>query len=262
MIAIGGSRKTFIVDVETGEKLSRIEHKTYSQSICFTPDGSGIMDSRGKIYNIETGEEDGKLPGSMFGDRYIQGIKVNPRYDQIATSEWNRGVRIIDWESKKQRQLETDDASSFFYKIEFSGNGKLLAATTYPVSRPGSSQTGDSELFVWESKSGKLKHRIKLPVSSYNTIRFGTDNESVFLHSPGQIGVTQIPLDDNESVAANRWHQTPIYQLGFLSDGETLVAAAQLGGVSRVQAHDLVARCLRLSRRDADFLSQNVIQQS
>ena len=230
-IAMTGSQVTFVVDVESGEKISKIKHKNYSQSVSFTPDGSGIMDSRGKVYDVETGEEDGKIPGSMFGERYIQGIKINPRYDQIATSEWNRGIKIIDWGSKKQRDLENKNTSSFFHQIEFSGNGKLLAATTYPISQPGVGETGDSELYVWESKSGKLKHRVKLPISNYNTIRFGADNESVFLHSPGQIGVTQIALDESESVAANNWHQTPIYQLGFLSDGETLVAAAQQGAV-------------------------------
>ncbi len=230
-IAVGGSQTSFVFELDSGKFIKKLTHSRYSQAICFTGDGSGIIDSAGDIYDVDSGEKVGKLPGSTFGQRYIQQIEVNPRFGTVALAAWNQGVELYDLESKKKIELDIKDESNFFYRMGFSGNGKLLAATTYPLNRLGTGASSDSKLYVWEAKSGKLKNVIELPFVNSQSLRFSSDNESVYVQQVGQIGVTQIQLDEKKVTQAVGWHQSPIGHIGFMPGDETIYAAPHQGNV-------------------------------
>ena len=225
--ALGTGQETYLVDLESGEKLSKIKHQNYSQTLAFMADNQ-FVDSSGTIFDIESGEKVETLPSRVFG-QYLQSIKVNPKNENVvAASQWNQGVILYDLERKKRIDLEMPGKAKSFLLCEFSGNGKLIAGATYAYNS-ASGKPQRSEIYVWDVERGKLKNRFTASAGQMMALRFSADNKYLYSKAHGEFGITDWDLSEKEQSKVDRGITSPIQKLAFSPDGERVLAAPQLG---------------------------------
>ena len=226
-IAVGSGEFALVFDVKTGEKKCKIKHRGYSQALAFSSDGKQLVDGSCQLYDCETGEKGKKLPRQIFGG-HSQNLQFSPKENIVASANWNSGMIVYDLDNKEKIELELPNGKGkHFYKVEFSGNGKLIAGSTYPYSTMG--KAASPEVYVWDLKTKKLKNQIDLGSGNLQRIRFSANNEILYTKSHNQFGISAWDLSIKKQKGNAKGNSNPISQMKFMADDETIVALSQQG---------------------------------
>lgn len=227
-VALGFGNRTEIYDVVSGEKRSEVKHDNYVQFITFAKSGDELLDSFGRFFDIDTGDEKGKLPAEVF-DRSLSSFKVAPKGNLMAATAWNREVILYDVDRGKVIDLQDlgeGDRRPQLYMIEFSNNGKLIAASAYAnAALPGQG----ARLYVWNVDSGKLVEQFDLPGAQMRRMRFSADNERLFTKMYGEFGLSEWEIDGrvDQSEQSLRGNVSPISTFQFVGDQAIVAGSGQ-----------------------------------
>ena len=227
-VVLGFGQRTEIYDAQTGELIRKLKHDSWMQSAVFDHEGKRLIDGRGKIVDLETGDTDGKLPRMIFG-QYLNALKYHPKKNMLAATEWSKGVTLYDFDKKEKIELESAKsvAQQHLYSIEFSSDGKLLAGASYANWQ---TQKGRPMLIVWDIDSGKIVDEIELTGGYISRFRISHDNKTIYAKSNGQYGLSRYPIDGDRKPASNvRAITNPIQHFRFVDGEDHLMACPAQG---------------------------------
>ena len=228
-IAIYSGQRVIVFDSQSGEQLADFKTDNYVQKYVFIKDGSQLLASNGTIYSPETGEKIGSLPKRIFG-QWMQVVTVNPKNtNQVIGAQWNKGVIVFDLEEEEQTELEVDGGARHFTQLAVSGNGKLLAAASQTVNQLGK-QTSKKVIYVWDLESGEIKNKLEHTYQHLAFLRFSSTGDFLYSKSHNEFGVTEWDLSKKFSKLDRKGHTSPIHQLRFDADGESVFTSSYDGG--------------------------------
>ncbi len=227
-LALTDGNHILLFDAQSGEMLKTIKVQNYVRSLVFVDDGNKLIDSSGKIYSGEDGEELGQLPSRRF-PRWMQSVRVNPKNtNQLAVTDWNKGVTVYDIKNEELTELQKDNDSSRILIAAFSGNGRLLAGASTPTNSP-MGKTGRANIFVWELETGKIQNKFELPGGQISTLKFASTNDVLYSKSHNQHGISEWDLSQKEAKSEFRGHNSPIYHMEFCPEGDSILTASFQG---------------------------------
>lgn len=225
-VAFCGGQQTVIIDIEKEEKVSSLAKTTWTNSVAFSRDGEKLLTNHGSCFDVRTGEEEKE----MFKDKgtivQYSTVTTNPKHNVIAAGHWSGALTIFDFEKERKYTIEqpTKKQTNIF-QLEFSGDGKLLAA----VAR-STQQDQEQEIIVWDWKSKKIKTRFPIQRGNVVALRFSLDDESVFTKFSNTIGVSKWSLAEKDAKKRTVSRSNiPIRTLKFSSDGEMVTTLGLTG---------------------------------
>ena len=229
-VALFDGYRALIYDTNSGEKVAELKSgDNYVQKYVFIDDGEKLLASNGNIYSCETGEKTGTWPKSVF-NQWSQSVSVNPKNsNQIAVSEWNKGVILYDLEQEEKVKLELDTGTRHYSVTAFSGNGKLLAAGSQSYNAVGNTNT-KSVIYVWNVETGKLENKFEHHSQHQAILKFSSNSEKLYSKSHNEIGVTEWDLSKKTAKSNPKGHTSPVYHLRFASDNESIFTSSYGGG--------------------------------
>ena len=228
MVLLGYGQRSEIYDSQTGELIRKLKHKSWLQSAVFDHEGKRLIDGRGKIIDIETGETLGKLPRMVFG-QHLNAMKFHPKKNIIAATEWSKGVTLYDMDEKEKIELEVAKSikQQQLYNIEFSPDGKLLAAASHTNWQ---AKSGKPMIVVWEVETGKIVDEVEISGGYLARFRFSADNKFIFSKSHGQYGLSKYVIDRKRGDSTReRTITNPIQRFQFVDSDEQIMACPQQG---------------------------------
>ena len=229
-IAMSDGYRVLVYDTNSGEKLSQIKTgDNYIQKLVFIEEGDKLLASNGNIFSCETGEKTGTWPQKVFG-QWSQYVCVNPKNsNQVAAASWNSGVVLYDLETEEKTKLDLESGNRNYSVLAFSGNGKRLAAASQVYNATGNVE-GQSVIYVWDVESGKLKNKFEHHSRHQAILKFSANNDKLYSKSHNQIGITEWDLSEKTAKSNPKGHTSPIHQLRFDDDGDSLFTFSHGGG--------------------------------
>jgi WD40 repeat protein len=211
-LAIGKGNEVVVFDTATGavrRTLSGHKGRGRVYAAAFSPGGQFLAATTwgegcaACVWDLSTGKLTLKLEGHT--DAKVSGVAFSPNGAQLATSSWDRTVRL--WEvatGKEQHVLETDAVRGY---LAYSPNGRLIAAAG-----------ADGVVWVWDAGEGKEVVRLR-GHWGLGGLAFSPDGKLLAVGTDRMLKVwdtaTWEPTRELEACAA--W-------LAFTPDGQTLLA--------------------------------------
>ncbi len=221
------SRAIIVLDVESGQELTRIEHSGPSKCIEFSPDSTKLTTGGGKsigddnsaqLWNAETGEEILKM-NHMDS---VEDVAFSPDGKMIASAGIDQSV--ILWDIQVQETNTNIELNISINNIAYSPDGEKLAATI------GNLGGNSGQVILWDAHSYK-ELDIKYFDDQANVASFSPNGEMMAISfADGTIRMLDVQtwkelhkLENNSDVIAIR----------FSRDGRKLASASN-NGIARL----------------------------
>ncbi len=237
-VLVLSSEEASLCDPATGKPTQRLGDRTRGVGVgSATPDGKcAIMSSSDAaiVWDLRTGQTRQAFDLRPFESQQIAMYKpyISPGGQQVLVSGWlNKGKETpafsVLWDVSTGRRLhDLRGHSSMLCCAAFSPDERQLATAAY-----------DSVCVLWETSSGKERHRIKLE-SSPNAMVFSPDGRLLV------VGVSRTAtIFDTESGKAVRSLEglsDSIAQIAFTHDGKrVMLATGRYGDQATLQLRDV-----------------------
>ncbi len=223
-------------DIVEGKELARFDRKDasyaeawYTRSVCFLPDGTGILLRRENVVEL-IDRQSGKSLYTLAAKEKYRASALSPDGKVVALAvPDSKKTTITYWEmaTGKTRSPLTID-SDWFFGLHYSSDGKrLLTASADQKRERGIVQ-------VWEVSSGKMLHRVA--VDNYFYVAFSPDGRFVASrYDSGYRGPDVDPKDEirvirvDDGATVCRFKPPPNgswASFAFTPDGKALIAIA------------------------------------
>ncbi len=224
-IALSLNNKIAIWDIDAQQKIKEINKTGYVPKIAFLNDGAQIVLPGGNVIDTESGGRSATIPDL---NRFNQAI--TSRGNHLAAAGWGQGVMLYDADKKEGYKLEPATGNKNFVNVEFSDDGKYVAAATYGYFDPSGKQKNESDLIVWEVESRQEVRGIKLGTIYLQQLKFSADSRLVFYLRNGEFGVSKFeflekPSDSDVPSGLNG----PVQALAFSPKGKSIVLGSPAG---------------------------------
>lgn len=255
-----------LLDPATGRLLVRFTEKTYP--LAFSPDSRLLVvmgkDDTLRLLETATGKFVGSLKGpekaafagvfTADGRRFIglshdkrmyhwdvddrkllksvdmpipqwRTLQFSPDGRTLAVTPYStEPVRLWDIDTGKERCRLQGEFSSANYGLAFSPDGRTLATDR------GRENTMEGLISLWDTATGRLRHRFPIPRRSMGHLEFAVDGRTLVSTSSGARvrlwdSVTGKPLFERPS------HDSDVHWVSFSPDSQTLVSASWDGTV-------------------------------
>ena len=221
-LLVNNGSLTIILDPESKEKICSLKPNRWSQTIAFSPDGKSLLHGSGETYDANTGEKDDSNSIEKLG-RNLSKIATHPRKNVVATASWNSGLSLYDFDKKQKIELEKPDGQNQTYLVEFSGNGKMVAAIIRSLNS-GNTKT-NQKIVVWDLESRKVRNQIDIPAGHLSKLRFSADDKEIYTKFNTQFGISKWNIDQKQSKEKPlQGHTSHIRTMKFMDDGDSLVS--------------------------------------
>ena len=155
-------------DARTGELLGRPETFTSTlRSIAFSPDGSILVWTRGKViqsWNVRTGVLQRPSIGRHFG--IVNSVAFSPDGDTLASASMDDTIRVWDVRAREQKQTFLGHKGGVTSSVVFSPDGSILA-----------SGGGDKTVRLWDVRTGERMRTLSGQLDGISSVAFSHDGE-------------------------------------------------------------------------------------
>lgn len=217
-LLVGNSGPTSIIDVTAGKEAAllplsgvRTTSANGKRAARLSGDGQAVF------WDVSSGREIARLPWPKSTDGRPR-ITLSPDGKQaVAFLSWGGGEKVTLWDldTQKARTLTTDNNQIGVNCVEFSPDGKLLAAGFQ-----------FQWVVVWDVATGKVKLQFaqKPAMMWIESLTFSPDSKSLAVGT--DIGaVTLWDVETGDRLANFRGHTSAVHALGFSPDGTVLATA-------------------------------------
>jgi WD40 repeat protein len=230
---------TRIWDATTGRALRTLRGHTQNvMGVAFSPDGRILATVSGSSLSVAQAES---RPGELFlwdtgtGDLVrrlpghagpLTGVSYHPRGDLIATSSWDRTVRIWDAGTGDPRHILAGHRDWVLH-VAFSPDGTRLA-----------SGGADGAIKLWDAASGRELRTLRGHTKNVACVAFDPDGRHLASSSSDR---TIKVWDGTARPEALTWRGAggPIARIAFFPDGRRLLVAGNIEGPSGQVRHRL-----------------------
>ena len=161
IVAEGYAMTLFILDVETGECINMLEHKSSINNASFSPDGRKIIavsgDNTIRIWDAQTGE-----CIRAITENELCSASFSPDGKKIVSSSRDKTIRI--WDTKTGKIIKAlEGHKESVWEAFFSSDGKRIVSTSL-----------DKTVRIWDVKTGECIHQFGNPYTPYKLIKCAT----------------------------------------------------------------------------------------
>jgi WD40 repeat protein len=210
------------VDLATGRVVWRLPHQQSfpSSPPPFSPDGKRLVtaSSNGEVnvWDVAARKVERVLKGHAEG---VVCAAFSPDGKRLATGGQDRTVRLWDLTSGETIRTLTG-APSGVSAVAFSRDGRWLTAGA--VVEP---DRASIEVLVWESDTGRLRHRLSGPGHTAHVVLFSPDGKRL-VASGGYGPILQWDAEGGQPLPPLEGHKGGIYSLAFDPAGKRLFSAS------------------------------------
>ncbi|NHZ71772.1 MAG: protein kinase, partial [Aquificales bacterium] len=163
-LAVGGSLGTWLYNAETLETFGLLQgHLDRVSAVTWSPDGSTLAsaswDGTIKLWDVETGEEIGILPGE---DQYLT-VDWSPDGELLAAGTWSDIVEVWDVESGRLAGELSGHSGSVLH-VAWSPDATLLA-----------SADDEGIVIIWNRESGTVEHQFTAHSDDITCLRWSSE---------------------------------------------------------------------------------------
>ncbi len=251
-IALFLNNKIAIWDIDSQQKTKEFNKTGYIRKIAFLNDGAQIVLPGGNVIDTESGGKSATIPELK---RFNQAI--TSRGNHLAAAGWGQGVMLYDADKKEGCKLGPETDNKNFINVEFSDDGKYVAAATYGYYDPSGKQNNESQLIVWDVESRQEVQAIKLGTIYLQQFKFSADSRLVFYLRNGEFGVSKFEfLEKSTDSDVPSGLNGPVEALGFSPNEKSIVLGSAAGELVVFNAKTGVPekRIENISGRPARFI--------
>jgi WD40 repeat protein/serine/threonine protein kinase len=225
LATIGADDKARLWDVATGEQRREFptvyrKHARQVRRAAFSPDGRlfacGGEGNTVKVWEVDTGRERVSLAGH---EDLVYGAAFSPQGDRLVSASWDLTARV--WDVATGRELFRVGANNGAYGVEFSPDGRLLAAA---------GGIEDPAVKVYDARTGKPVHTLEGHAERVGCVAFSPDGRR--LASCSQDKTVRVwELDRGREVLTLRGHAELVTRVLFDPQGWRLASSSDDGKV-------------------------------
>ena len=233
MEILGGSAAVWVLDIESGEQIRKLDMgpKPGLVGLTLSPDGKTLVtthwESPPTIWAAATGKEVRKLK-IREGGVGIYTVAFSPDGKTLATADLEGAVDLWDPNTGKlRRQIAGRD--KMIIALAYSPDGKILAMAA-----------ADQSLQLWDTEKGEEIRELQRrpanegrPVMSAGMVQplaFSPDSRNI-VTSHRDYALHLWDVSTGKEVSAHEGHTAPIPSLGFSPDGKILATVSRDGTV-------------------------------
>ncbi|HEV3448484.1 MAG TPA: sigma factor-like helix-turn-helix DNA-binding protein [Gemmataceae bacterium] len=214
----------------TGEEIARLRGNQASiHSGAFSQGGSTLLTmgwERGLMTSLCYWDvASGKLSKSVdTGDWRKRRVYLSPDGGTLAVSPNSKGgTSLLEAQTRAER-CELKGEHNYGRSVVFSSDGRYLATEW----RDGAQ--AKTEMSVWDTGTGKLLHRLTLPVEAIYGFALCSDGRTL-VTSGAEARVRLWDLAAGRPLPEEAGHNGEVYNLSFTPDGSTLISSAGDGSI-------------------------------
>ena len=207
--------------VKSGAEVALFRHPIRVNAVAFSGDGTLVATASGdsvvRVWNVATGRESASLKGHTAAIWSVAGF---PWGTHFATGSADRTARVWHAENNTSRVFVCSDR---VLSVAFSADGARAV-----------SGSADSEVCLWEMRTGRAAGHISLHAGRVNSVAFlpdgsgfaaACDDGTVRMHAMAQGEHTAV--DSRPQIALLRSHDKRVYSVSFSPDGALLATASE-----------------------------------